>query len=182
MGMSFHRPIIEPSARRVSALMARRAAGLVVTAALLAGCAAATPGYVPERGRLKPGDTARAGGSATPVGAYDAKGVYTPSPFEQSMTCTRLTGIVRVKLDHMRSAAGGPETTIVTRAAGRTMAQPMHGRPLEAHDEPERRRDRARLEGLNRALVSKGCQPVDLDGSAAPVPETVDRDRPKARR
>ncbi len=134
-----------------------------VLALLLAGCAAAMPGYVPDKSRLKIAEMAAKSKSA-PVGTQAADGSYVPSAEERAYTCRRLTGVMQLKIQQVRDSEANPPTGIVASLANKSTPRPTaSGAPSVAYSE-----DRARLTALNNLMVEKNCGRYDLDAALKP--------------
>lgn len=125
----------------------------------LAGCAAAVPGYVPDKARLKMLEKAKADPAAT---SPSAEGPYVPTARERGYSCRRLTGVMQLKLQQLRGNASQP-TSAVTSLAAKAMERPMAGGSLD-HS-----RDRARLVALNELMIEKKCGHFDIDAALDPA-------------
>jgi hypothetical protein len=129
----------------------------------LAGCAAAMPGYVPDKGRHKLADAAA---KAMPdgVGSTAADGTYVPTVTERGYTCRRLTGVIQLKIQQVRDSEANPPGGLV--ASLTSKATPRHtatGSPSATYSE-----DRARLIALNNLMIEKNCGRFDLDAALRP--------------
>ncbi|MFN3744231.1 MAG: hypothetical protein ACK4TL_05945 [Hyphomicrobiaceae bacterium] len=129
----------------------------------LAGCAAAMPGHVPDKGRHK---LAEAAAKAMPegVGTTTADGTYIPTATERAYTCRRLTGVIQLKIQQVRDAEAHPPGGLV--ASLTSKSTPRHtatGAPAAAYSE-----DRARLIALNNLMIEKNCGRFDLDAALRP--------------
>ena len=127
------------------------------------GCAAAVPGYVPPNPK-----TERFAAAAPKGGGFDTGGVYHLSEQEQELDCKRLTGSIRIKIAQMRAnasrAPASDVTKVVRRANNPLEANPGYG--FSPND--DYKRDRARLETLNRRLTEKQCQSFDIEAELKP--------------
>ena len=135
----------------------------------LAGCAAAMPGYVPDKGRLQLAKekAAKAEPQNTPPPAPD--GTYIPSAKEKGFSCRRLTGVIQIKIEQYRAEASRRPTSTITRASETAMAKPMAGGHVKPDTASEHARDRARLVALNELMVEKKCGRFDLDSALDPA-------------
>lgn len=132
-------------------------------AAVVAGCAAAVPGYVPPSAtRERMLDAQQTGGG------FNEDGSYRLTDQEQDLDCKHLNGSITVKIIQMRNAGDRPNATTLAQTAQKTI-QPIKGSTTYGIDTREDyRRDRARLEALNKQLESKGCKTFDLEKELAP--------------
>jgi len=139
-----------------------RATSLMVLLGL-AGCAAAMPGYVPDKGRLK---LAEAAAKANPgsSGTSGADGNYLPTAAEKGYTCRRLTGIIQLKIQQVRDTEANPPGGLMSSLTSKsTPRHTVSGSPAPAFSE-----DRARLVALNNLMVEKNCGRFDLDDALKP--------------
>ena len=136
---------------------------LAVVALVLAGCAAAMPGYVPPSAKL---DKIKA---VTPKGGgIDGQGVYQLSEQEQKLDCKGLTGSVVVKILQMRQA-GERQKPSAAAGVAQQAVRPFNKSTDYGHDlDADNASDRARLEALNRQLGAKGCRTFDLEADLKP--------------
>ena len=137
----------------------------------LAGCAAAMPGYVPDKGRLQLAKSKAAAKSepqaaTTPVAA---DGSYTPTAAEKGFSCRRLTGVVQIKIQQFRAEASRQPTSRITTATQSAVAKPMAGGHVKPDNEGEHARDRARLVALNDLMVEKKCGRFDIEAALDPA-------------
>jgi hypothetical protein len=136
----------------------------------LAGCAAAVPGYVPDKGRLQLAKQKAAAKSepqvATPVAA---DGSYVLSAKERGFNCRRLTGVLQIKIQQYRSDASRGPTSTITTATQSAIAKPMAGGQVKPDNEGEHARDRARLVALNEMMIEKKCGRFDLAAALDPA-------------
>ncbi len=136
----------------------------------LAGCAAAMPGYIPDRGRLQLAKEKAAKSepqAVTPAAA--AEGTYALSAKERGFSCRRLTGIIQIKIQQLRAETSRKPTSSITTASETAMAKPMAGGHVKPDTESEHARDRARLVALNELMVEKKCGRFDLDSALDPA-------------
>ena len=136
----------------------------------LAGCAAAMPGYVPDKGRLQLAKN-KAAAKAEPQVANPvaADGSYAPTAKERGFNCRRLTGVLQVKIQQFRAEASRQPTSRITTATGAAMAKPMAGGRVKPDSESEHARDRARLVALNELMIEKKCGRFDLATALDPA-------------
>lgn len=134
-----------------------------LAALVLAGCAAAMPGYVPDKGRHKLAEAAVKAQSDT-TGTMGAEGTYIPTTAERAYSCRRLSGILQLKIQQVRDSEanppGGLVATLTSKATPRNTAT---GSPGPAYSE-----DRARLIALNNLMVEKKCGHYDLEAALKP--------------
>ena len=162
--------------RRLTALWL--ALNLGLTGSLLAGCAAMAPGYMPvppkNESKLKNMQTG---------GGFDQSGAYSLTDQEQKLDCKHLTGSMTVKIIQMREAPNRPKPSEaakfgqqaaqqitktaqqVTSSAGKLSTNvTSHGMDVDA----DYKRDRARLETMNKQLAEKKCRTFDIDAELKP--------------
>jgi len=136
----------------------------------LAGCAAAMPGYVPEKGRLKlakNADKSKAADQQT-ASVTPPDGTYVLTRAEREYSCRRLTGVIQIKAQQLRGDAASAPTSRITSVTGSAMARPMAGGKPKTVDTSEHGRDRARLVALNNLMIEKNCGHFDLDAALDP--------------
>jgi len=145
-----------------------------ISALLLAGlagaCAAAMPGYQPPTPQL---EKVR---QATPKGGgFDAAGSYHLTDQEKELDCKRINGSIVIKIKQMR-ASGGRRKPSAIAANAQAVARPLVGGTTYGQSlSDDLRRDRARLETLNRRLAEKNCPTYDLDAELAPGNDKLPR-------
>jgi hypothetical protein len=144
--------------RRDSLSLSHGRLTVVLAAALLAGCAAAVPGYTPPED--KPSALSRI--APFESGAMTQSGAYQPSEAERGLDCRKLTGsmhviVARLKDAQNRIRPSGPASTMQS-AATSTVGGSTAGLDIDA----ETRRERARLEAYNRLLAEKKCATMDI--------------------
>jgi hypothetical protein len=149
-------------------------------ALLLGGCAAAVPGYVPSTPQRE-----KMLAAAPRGGGFDDQGTYHLTEQEQKLDCKGLTGSVTVKILQMRDA-GNRQRPSALAATAQTIARPLKGTTTHGVDiDADLRRDRARLETLNRQLSAKGCRTFDIEAELKPgnsnPPRPTGEPRPKAK-
>ena len=136
----------------------------------LAGCAAAMPGYVPDKGRLQLAkDKAAAKSDPQPANPIAADGTYTLTATERKLSCRRLTGVLQIKIQHYRAEASRQPTSRITTVAETAIAKPMAGGHVKPDNESEHARDRARLVALNELMIEKKCGRFDLEAALDPA-------------
>jgi hypothetical protein len=163
----------------------RLSSGSVLLA--LAGCAAAMPGYVPDKGRLQLAKNKAAAKSepqvATPVAA---DGSYVLSAKERGLSCRRLTGVLQIKILQYRSDVSGAPTSTIATVTEAAVAKPMAGGRVKPDSENEHARDRARLVALNELMIEKKCGRFDLatalDPANSATPELIKPEGKKKKR
>jgi len=126
----------------------------------LVGCAAAMPGYVPDKGRHKLADAvAKAGGGK--VGETAKDGTYIPTETERGYTCRRLTGVLQLKIQQVRDTEANPPGGLIATLTTKSTPRPTStGAPSAVYSE-----DRARLIALNQLMIEKNCGHFDLDAA-----------------
>jgi len=130
---------------------------------VLTGCAAAMPGYVPDKGRHKLAEAAVKARSDT-TGTMSAEGAYIPTTAERAYSCRRLSGILQLKIQEVRDTEANPPGGLVTSLTSK--ATPRHtatGGTSSAYSE-----DRARLIALNNLMIEKNCGRYDLEAALKP--------------
>jgi hypothetical protein len=153
----------------------------------LAGCAAAMPGYVPDKGRLQLAkDKAAAKAEPKVANPIAADGTYILSASERKLSCRRLTGVLQIKIQHHRAAATRQPTSRITTATATAIAKPMAGGPVKPDNESEHARDRARLVALNELMIEKKCGRFDLEAALDPAntatPEVIKPEGKKSKK
>jgi hypothetical protein len=143
--------------------MTWRHATALALAVSLSACAAAVPGYQPPSPKL---DRIR---SAAPTGGgFDAAGNYNLTDQEQELDCKRLSGSIAVKIIQMRDAHNRAHPSALA-AGAQAAARPIVGGSVYGQDvAADLRRDRARLDALNRQLAADACPVFDLDAELKP--------------
>ena len=136
----------------------------------LAGCAAAMPGYVPDKGRLQLAKDKAAAKAAPQVSTpVAADGTYTLSASERGLNCRRLTGVLQIKIQQLRADISRTPTSRITAATESAIAKPMAGGRVKPDNESEHARDRARLTALNELMIEKNCGHFDLAAALDPA-------------
>ncbi len=136
----------------------------VLGLSLLAGaCAAAVPGYVPPSPK-----TEKFKAAAPRGGGFDAAGTYSLTEQEQALDCKSLTGSMTIKIIQMRDAGNRAKPSAVAATAQGAMRPLFGGTTTGQSLEDDLRRDRARLETMNRQLATKGCPTFDIDADLKP--------------
>jgi len=130
---------------------------------LLAGCAAAVPGYSPppltesKNQYLQPLES----GSIGPDGRYHM------SETEMAMDCKRITGSMQIAISRLRDSYVRAEPSALS-SATQSAVQPMLGGSTMG---PDRRavyaRERAKLDAYNRELAARSCNTLDIDAELA---------------
>ncbi len=150
-------------------------------ALLLAGCAAAMPGHVPDKSRLKIADMAAKSKQEAP-GTRAVDGSYVPSADERAYTCRRLTGVMQLKIQQVRDSEANPPTGLMASVMSKSTT-PRHttsGAPSAAYSD-----DRARLIALNNLMIEKNCGRFDLDAALRPgnteLPDVIGAPKGKPR-
>ena len=138
--------------------MIRRSTVLILASALLGGCAAAVPGYVPltpQREKML--------AAAPQGGGFAETGSYGLTDQEQALDCKHLTGGMTIKIIQMRDATNRAKPSAAASAMQEGL-RPLKGGTTYAQDlTVDLKRDRARLETLNARLVEKGCKSFDIE-------------------
>lgn len=132
-----------------------------IVAVVLAGCAAAVPGYSPPKASLsetKPKDILR---KPFESGAVSAAGHYQPSESEQKLDCRKLTGSMHVIMRRLDDASNKPVQSASSKAVQDLVAPTAAGKaPLSVSEEVGR--EKARLRAYNQLLAAKKCPTVDI--------------------
>jgi hypothetical protein len=140
----------------------RHAAALALAIAVSA-CAAAVPGYQPPDPKLD-----RIKAAAPKGGGFDESGSYNLTDQELELDCKRLSGSITVKIIQMRDTDNRARPSALA-AGAQAAARPLVGGTVYGQDvAADLRRDRARLDALNRQLVAKACPAFDLDAELKP--------------
>lgn len=126
----------------------------------LAGCAAAMPGHVPDKGRNKIAEAA-AKASADSTGTFAPDGRYVPTQAERGYTCRRLKGAIQLKIQQVRDAEANPPGGLIASLTSKTTPRyTSTGAQNSAYSE-----ERARLIALNDLMAEKNCGRFDLDAA-----------------
>lgn len=128
----------------------------------LAGCAAAVPGYIPPSKLHDKMEAAKQTG-----GGHDDDGTYRLTDQEQKLDCKHLTGSMTVKILQMRDSESRKEPSQLAQTAQKTIQPISKGTSYGISVSEDYKRDRARLETMNKQLASKGCRTFDLDKELA---------------
>ncbi|MDX2202759.1 MAG: hypothetical protein NW223_08410 [Hyphomicrobiaceae bacterium] len=144
--------------------MTARAAPLL--ALLLAGCAAAMPGYDPLTGGVA--DRRKAVGAE-----MDGEGRYILTAAEREYDCPRLSGGIVVTIARLRDRERSEPVSGVSTGM-RNVVSPLFGGSGSNSPEAEAGRERAKIAAYNSQLVQKGCKPVDIEAEyAKPLDQMV---------
>ncbi len=130
---------------------------------VLAGCAAAMPGYVPPTPK-----TEKLKAAAPKGGGFDESGSYSLTDQEQKLDCKHMTGGATIKILQMREAADRAKPTDAAKMAQETLKKFKGTSTYGADTDADYKRDRARLETLNKQLAEKNCRTFDLEAELAP--------------
>lgn len=152
----------------------------VLALLVLAGCAAAIPGHVPDRSRNK---FAVAAAKAKPDSTEPrpAGESHLPTAEERGFSCRRLTGVMQLKIQQVRDSEANPPGGLISSMTSKST--PRHtasGEPGTAYSA-----DRARLFALNDLMVEKNCGRFDLDAALKPgnteTPDPIGAPKGKSR-
>lgn len=137
---------------------------LLVATAMLGGCAAAMPGYVPPTPQRE-----KMLAAAPKGGGFDSSGAtYSLTDQESQLDCKHLTGGLTIKIIQMRDAANRAKPSAAASALQEGVRPLKGGTTYGQSLEVDYKRDRVRLETLNAKLVEKGCKSFDLDAQLKP--------------
>ncbi len=129
----------------------------LVAALVLAGCTTVgeTIGTIAPAAKLND----PAGAAKLPAAPVD----YKLTADEELLDCPKLTGQMRVRIATMRGDYAGQSGTFTSQTI-QSVAAPVFGGAVRGSNPiKELQLDRARLEALNKRLVEKRCNPLDLD-------------------
>ena len=129
----------------------------------LAGCAAAMPGYVPSTPK-----TEKMKAQAPKGGGFDESGSYSLTDQEQKLDCKHMTGGVTIKILQMREASERAKPSDAAKLAQETLKKFKGSSTYGSDVDADYKRDRARLETMNKQLAEKNCRTFDLDAELAP--------------
>lgn len=136
----------------------------VLGLSLAAGaCAAAVPGYVPPSAK-----TEKFKAAAPRGGGFDAAGAYSLTEQEQALDCKGLTGSMTIKIIQMRDAGNRVKPSAMASTAQGAIRPLFGGTTTGQSIEDDLRRDRARLETMNRQLAVKSCPVFDIEAELKP--------------
>lgn len=160
--------------RSVVPRVARPLLAVGAAAALLAGCAAAAPGYVPPPAE-KPGKTATNGQGpalAARTKAFDSgevasSGTYVPSAAETALDCRKLNGSMQIIVARLKDHHNRPKPSAAAAMAQGAVAA-VKGRRNVMDLDAELQRERARLVAYNTLLAEKKCPTMDIDAALKP--------------
>jgi hypothetical protein len=157
--------------------MPRTAISLCLLASLLAGCAAAMPGYVPSTPQRE-----KMLAAAPKGGGFDQSGTYALTEQEQKLDCKSLTGGITIKIIQMREASSRATPSAAAKLTGDTWRTVKGGTAYAQDLGEDYRRDRARLETLNGRLVEKGCKSFDIEAELKPGNKDVPKPTVEAKK
>lgn len=156
-------------------MAANRIVPLTLLALLVAGCAAAAPGYEPlsKTNQKRLDDEAKA---PPPSGGMTGQGTYVLTDEEKRYDCRKLSTLVQLGILRLRDGHRRPEPSAISEA-GKQVGAIMSPR-LKYKGTPEAAEERAKVEAYNKALAEKRCRTFDVaagikaDGKA-PVPVPI---------
>ncbi len=142
----------------------------------LTGCAAMVPGYIPPTPK-----TEKAKANLPKGGGYDESGAYSLSDQEKALDCKHMTGGITVKILQMRETRVKP--SLAAAGAQSVMQILPGGGSSYGYDQGlDYKRDRARLETMNKQLEAKNCRTFNLDAELQPgnteMPQPVGEAKP----
>lgn len=143
-------------------MLGRQIAALLL-AAMAGACAAAMPGYQPSTPKLE-----KMRASTPKGGGFDQGGAYHLTEQEEALDCKRLNGSIVIKIKHIRASSSRGKPSALATGAQSAVRPVMGGTTYGQNLDEDLRRDRARLEALNRRLAEKKCPTYDLDAELAP--------------
>jgi hypothetical protein len=130
---------------------------------LLAGCAAAMPGYSPpplshnDNKFTKPMDSGNVG----------SDGRYHMSDSEKAMDCKRLTGSMQITLSRLKDTYGREPPSAMSSSVAQSVAPILGGSSFGSDREAVYARERAKLEAYNEELAARNCKTLDIDAELA---------------
>ncbi len=139
---------------------------------LVAGCGAVgeTIGTISPAAKLKdPAETAAI--QPLPAG-------YALTETELKLDCPKITGQMRVRIATMRGDYAGQSGTFTSRTIQSVTTPVFGGTARGSNPIRELQLDRARLEALNKRLVEKNCNPLDLDAELRGEPPAPTAGKP----
>ncbi len=135
----------------------------LVTAAALAGCAAAVPGFSPPNPRAD-----KVHGAAPAGGGVAADGHYALNESEAKFDCKKLSGSIHIGILQLREASARHQPSPVASQLQK-MSAPVNGGSAYGMDpDAETARTRARIEAFNARLAEKKCPAYDLAAELKP--------------
>jgi len=136
---------------------------------MLAGCAAAMPGFSPTTGDAGPANH----GATREVGKFDENGEYHMTSAEKALDCRHIAGAMHITIARMRDKASNGAAPLSTLSVGmkNTLAPIFGGSTVAGDPAAEMARDRGKLVAYNRHLAEKECPTVDIDAELARPPE-----------
>jgi hypothetical protein len=135
---------------------------------LIAGCAAALPGYSPDA--KVQANLARAEQDAANAGRMNQDGTYALGPDELKLDCKKLTGRMQVRILQIRDQRDRVVGSDAGRAIQKSVQPVFGGTQHGSAPDAEFARDRAIVQAYNQQLASKNCKTFDLDAELQPKP------------
>lgn len=126
-------------------------------AALLAGCAAAVPGYMPTADVKPPSfESGRMEG-----------GKYVLSASERGLDCKQMTGSMLITIARLKDRMLRAKPSDLSTTVKNTVAPLYGGTTVNSDPDGEIAREKAKLYAYNDNLGEKGCKTLDVDGELA---------------
>lgn len=156
-------------------MIANRNAVSTCLALLLAGCAAAAPGYEPlSKSNMKRMEAEAK--APPPSGGFVPGAGYVLTDEEKRYDCRKLSSRIQIGILRLRDAHLRPPPSAVSEVGKQvsTIISPQ----LKYKGLPTASEERMRLDAYNKALAEKRCRTFDIDGqikagSKAAVPTPV---------
>jgi len=135
----------------------------LIVAGVLAGCAAAEPGFMPPSPLYDKLHSKLANG-----GGMAADGRYILNDQETKLDCKKINGSIHVGILQLREVAGRHRPLSVAVQTQKVTSTVVAGSSYGMDPDGEAARARARLEALNARLAEKNCPTFDLAAELKP--------------
>lgn len=130
---------------------------------VLAGCAAAEPGFMPPSPRSD-----RLHAKLPTGGGMAADGRYVLNDQEAKLDCKKISGSIHVGILQLRDVAERHRPSAVATQMQKAVTPVTGGSAYGMDPDGEAARSRARLEALNARLAEKNCPTYDLAAELKP--------------
>lgn len=147
----------------------------LIAALVLAGCAAAAPGYEPvSKANMKRLEAEAK--APPPSGGMTAQGTYVLTDQEKGYDCRKLSSLVQIGILRLREVDKRPQKSAFNDVGRQVHSILSPKQKFEGTANPVE--ERARIEAYNKALAEKRCRTFDIEAGIkapvrAPVPAPV---------